>query len=251
MNKKYTIVMPEPKLEIKDGKFWFTGKAIEVHPTDDYKALDHLKEAGVYNSDKDVYNGFVNFYPSFSKSRKRLEEEVDQVLTFIDGNRLKKDLEENDYAFLMHNGDVPKDFRDGRDKNFIAGTDRIIQELVYQKIPDEFGLDFPVRHLKTQEAVELIYSDDRYRAIMNDYHQFDSEVLQKLVEQSKIGLKLTDNDLNTVQVEPAILIPTKIAFIMLAWDKDKICPNIYASKPVGRLVCSIAALKREEPRKIA
>jgi len=238
-------VMPEPMVEIENGQFRFTGEAKEVKP--EGNVLDYLKAADAYNSEADVY-GSVLFDDDFS-IKERLEE-VDELLAIIDKKRLKKDLDKKGYAFLMGKRKLGK-FEDYKNKKYIANTDRIIQDLVYQKIPKEFKLDFNVRHFKLQEAVELMLSDKAYKKVMNDYWQYNLEVIQTLISQSVSGYKLVEGKFDVVEIDSEVLTPKKIASVWSLWYGNEGCFDADADWPSGRDSAGVAALKKIEPKKVA
>ena len=230
-----TYVMPEPQIRVIDGEFRFTGKSIEVKNKGN--VLDYLKEAKVYNSDVDVYNGTVYFDSDFS-IKDRLEE-VDEVLSMIDRSRLKKDLKKNDYAFLT--AKKPGKFNDYKNKKFIANTDRIIQDLLYQKISEEI---MPVRHLKLQESIELMNSDKDYKSMMNDYWIHNLEVIQKVTKQRMSGYKMTKGTMDIVDMDSEILVPTEAASVGSDWFMVESRPDANAGRPLDGDDSGLAALKK-------
>lgn len=213
MNQLTTYVMPEPRVKIVGREFGFVGQAIPVEV--EGNVLDYLRAAGVYNSDADVDNDYVHFDDKFSVS-ERLEE-VDEVLAIVDGPRLKKDLERKGHAFLMAKGDAGK-FRDDKDKGFITCINRVIEDLVYQKIPKELKLDSEVRHLKLQEAVELMLSDKEVRDTMCDYWQKNLEVFISLYKPNKSSYTSKDGKLDIVQTESESLSPLMAASVGSRWN---------------------------------
>ena len=236
-----TYVMPEPQVRVVDGEFRFTGEAIPVNV--EGNVLDYLHAAGVYDSQPDVYGRSVYFDDNFSV-KDRLGE-VDEILGIIDGKRLEKDLEEKGYAFLMAKGD-PGKFKDYQDKGFIANIDRVIQELVYQKIPKEFKLGFSVRHLKVQESVELMNSDKKYKETMDNYWNHILEIIQKLAKQKAFFYRLKDDKLDMVEVETETLGPFEIASIGCCWHTGVGRSVVDAGRPLYRAEHVVAALKRKE-----
>ncbi|MFH0829936.1 MAG: hypothetical protein V1887_02125 [Candidatus Aenigmatarchaeota archaeon] len=239
MSKITTVVMPEPEVRIIDGEFRFTGKAVPV--TVEGCVLDYLRAAGAYDSKLAAYNGSVIFDDDFSV-KERLGE-VDEILAIIDGKRLEKDLEKKGYALLMAKGDAGK-FRDYKRKGFIANADRIIQELVYQRIPEEFKLDFGVRHFKAQESAELMNSDKEYKATMDDYWNHNLEVIQKLAKQKAASYRMKDNKLDIVEIETEALIPVEVASVRSTWHSDGGCFDADAGGPSLRHDLGVCAAKK-------
>ncbi|MBR9682313.1 MAG: hypothetical protein GOV02_01435 [Candidatus Aenigmarchaeota archaeon] len=230
-----TYVMPEPQIRVIDGEFRFTGKSMEVKNKGN--VLDYLREVGVYNSDTDVYNGSVYFDSDFSI--KDRSEEVNEILSIVNRNKLKKDLKKKDHAFLT--AKKPGKFNDYQNKKFIAKTDRIIQDLVYQKLSEEI---MPVRHLKLQESIELMGSDKDYKSIMNDYWIHNLEVIQEVTKQRMSGYKMSKGNMNIVDMDSELLVPTEAASVRSYWDRDESRPIANAYRPLNRNDIGLAVLKK-------
>ena len=237
--------LPLYTLKIVDGEFRFTGQSVPVET--EGNVLDYLKRADVYNSKADIYNGFITFSDNFFI--KDQLEQVDEVLSIIDRHKLEQELDDKGYAFLM-DVNIPYKYRDYKDKGFIANTNRVIQERIYQKLKQEQKWDFNVRHFKLQESVELMLSDEDFKEKNYHYWLHNSEVLQKLVKQSVSSYKLIDDKLEIITTDPEILTPKKAASVWSYWGIDD-CPYVNAIIPLYRSERGIAALKKVEPKKIA
>lgn len=231
MKQLTTYVMPEPRVKIAGGEFGFVGQAIPVKG--EGNVLEYLREAGTYNSKVEVQNDYVHFDDDFSVS-ERLGE-VDEVLAIVDGARLKKDLERNGHAFLMAKGDAGK-FGDDDAKGFITCINKVIEDLVYQKLPTELKLNSEVRHLKLQEAVELMLSDEKVRDIMGHHWQKDLEVFISLYKPNRSSYISKDGKLDVVQTESESLRPLWAASVGSRWSDSypHRCPVAGTGGLVGR-----------------
>ncbi|MBU3896698.1 MAG: hypothetical protein KJ697_02070 [Nanoarchaeota archaeon] len=232
-----TYVMPNPQVKIVGGEFRFTGKTNPVNVNG--KALDFLRAGECYNSEADVYNGSVNFETDFSVKEKIGE--VDEILSLVDRTRLANDLEEKGYAILMTSGKVPNKLKDYQNKGFIANTDRVIQDLTYQKLSKELE---PVRHLKTQESVDLMLSDKNFKSVGNDYWMHNLEVIQKVTEQKAHAFTMKDDKLDIVETETGVLVPTKVASFWSDWDRHEARPSVLAPSPLLESDDGVATLKK-------
>ncbi len=230
-----TYVMPEPQVKIVDGEFRFVGDAILVDQQN--KSLDYLKAANVYNSEADVYNGGIYFSDDFSA--KGIQEQVDEVLSLVDRKALGKDLTENKWA-VLRGKDISDKFKDYYNRDFIANTSRITQDLVYQKLSEEIK---PVRHLKTQKSAELVLSDDKFKQLNNDYWMYNLEAVLKLDEQKTISYTVKDGKLDIVETETENLNLVKVSSFWSDWDGFEARPNVCAHSPLNRDGYGVAALE--------
>lgn len=225
-----TYVMPEPQVKVFYGEFWFTGKAVLVNVKKGARVLDYLRAAGVYDPKLETYNGAVWFGHDFSIGESSLGDrmrEVDEVLATIDGKRLAKDLEEKGYAFPIAKGGAGN-FKDYKGKSFIANTSRVIQELVYKKIPKEFGTK-RVRHFKAQESIELMNSDKDYKKVITEFDQHCLEVIQKLCPQKEPSYVMKGNKLDVAEVVAEPLMPLGMASVYSTWGSGE--GRIYGVMP--------------------
>lgn len=238
MTQTVTYVTSKPELKVVDGKFRFTGQAKKIdepqikteyfqsHATYDtisgrqrMEVFDYLKRAGLitrtdpdspynhtYSELGEAYSGPMAFSDDFSVG-DRLEK-VDEIVPMIDQKRLKTDLNDNGFAFLMKKRRSKK-YRDKLNEKYIAGMDRFLQELVYQRISEEFGLD-PVRHLNAHEIAEC--KTDK----LTDYWVYSLEVVQKMYSEPSSILKIKNGRLdvfNDKELLTQLLAPIKISFI--------------------------------------
>ena len=216
-----TYVMPDPIVtRTVDGEYRLTGKNTPVKKIDN--VIDALREAGVYNSKADIYNGPVNL--SYKTSAEGMPEAVDEILSIIDRKKLGKDLSKKGHAFLTTK--ERSRFTDHRGKGLIANADRIVQDLIYQELSKELE---PVRHLKLQESVELMQSDEKYRAVMSEYSAFNLE---------DIGKETTSSE---------NVIHTQAASVLSFWDKRA---SALAGMPLETTDYMVAALKSANSMKI-
>jgi len=236
-----TYVLPDPMVRVVDGEYRLTGKATPIREVDN--VLDALREAGVYNSQADVYNGPITF-SSKLPVKHNMHEKVDEILSIIDRKKLSKDLNRKGYAFLTTK--ERSRFTDHREKGLVANVDRIVQDIVYQELSKELE---SVRHLKLQESVELMQSDEKYRVLMSEYSTFDLEAVESQFTKPALTYKTKDESLDVVlAVKDKIM--TETASVLSFWDKREARSSALAGMPLETSNFMVAVLKSANSEKI-
>ena len=186
------FVMPDTRAVIKDGKVRYTGEMIPVQ-FEGERAIDLLVKAGVMKQPEqkilkgDIY--FEDFY--YALDADGLEDRVNQALELIDMPTGEEPL-----IILKGKKEVPEEFRDYKNKGFIARTNKNEQLLMAQEISKqvlgkgkgEYAL------LPIQKSYDLVHSDKKFKKLMNGYWIYNIENIF-----SNKGVSSVRSDRDTVE----------------------------------------------------
>lgn len=184
------FVMSDPRAKIVDGKISYSGDTIPVQfkykmdihfgildqrviTYEEGGAIDLLIKAGVMKDpDKKVWKGSGLWFDSLDAYATCIEETVNQILELIE-----MPIGEEEWIVLKGKKEVPRDFRDCKNKGFIAVTNKNQQLLIAEKITREVlgkgkGKYAP---MSTQKSHERVYSDKEFRKLMENYFIHNKE----------------------------------------------------------------------------
>lgn len=158
------FVMPDTRVKVVDGKVRYTGEVIPVE-FEGNKAIDLLVKAGVMKEpEQKVWKGGIYFEDALNA--EGLENRVNQALELIEMPTGEESL-----VTLKGKKEVSEEFRDYKNKGFVARTNKNEQLLMAQELSKqvlgkgkgEYAL------MPTQKSYDLVHSDKEFKKLMNDY----------------------------------------------------------------------------------
>lgn len=224
-----TYVMPEPSMNIIDGKAVFSGKVVHIDAREDCMVLkyldggqrvtDFLKVAGVLNYQNAVGSCVEVREPHVSRE---LQRSVHDALSIIDEGRLKRDLEKRGYALCMFKenyarNETTKLFECDKNKGYVSEMDRILQDIIIQRWNKELKLSSNLRLLKAQESIDLMISDKAYRKDVNGRTLCNLEVIHQVILKPVSGYRIKDDKMEFVSEDTDILTSDGIASVWSGW----------------------------------
>ena len=159
------FVMPDTRIKVVDGKARYTGELIPVQPEGD-RAIDLLVKAGVMKQPEQKVSKGGIYFEDFDDALNIDENRVNQALDLIE-------MPTGDESLITLKGkkEVPEDFRDYKNKGFLARTTKNEQLLMAQELSKqllgkgkgEYALT------STQKSYDLVHSDKEFKKLTDDY----------------------------------------------------------------------------------